>query len=193
MIRQSYLKMYHWKSEHECGTCMMVFRAVRDVLNDTCHDRWIGRGGPTAWPPRSPDFNPLNICLWGHLKAIVYAAPVDNEVAPQIRTVDACQTIRNCPGIFARKRRSVMRRVEASIRSHGGHFERLLQMYCFGCNSQIKCVRTRVDTDMLSCFGTCNSCPKFIRSFQVRLLYCILSQVLHDFSSEVQVLFHRCR
>jgi hypothetical protein len=30
-------------------------RAVRDVLNNTYHDPWIGRGGPTAWPPRSPD------------------------------------------------------------------------------------------------------------------------------------------
>jgi hypothetical protein len=26
-------------------------RAVRDVLNNTEHDRWIGRGGPPAWPP----------------------------------------------------------------------------------------------------------------------------------------------
>jgi hypothetical protein len=33
--------------------------AVRDVLNNTYHDRWIGRGGPTAWPPHSRDSNPL--------------------------------------------------------------------------------------------------------------------------------------
>jgi hypothetical protein len=26
-------------------------RAVRDVLNNTYHDGWIGRGGLTAWPP----------------------------------------------------------------------------------------------------------------------------------------------
>jgi hypothetical protein len=32
-------------------------RAVRDVLSSTYHDRWIGRGGPTAWPPRSPLLN----------------------------------------------------------------------------------------------------------------------------------------
>jgi hypothetical protein len=23
--------------------------------------RWIGRGGPIAWPPRSPDLTPLDI------------------------------------------------------------------------------------------------------------------------------------
>jgi hypothetical protein len=32
MICHSYWKLYHWQSEHECGTCMMVLRAVRDVL-----------------------------------------------------------------------------------------------------------------------------------------------------------------
>jgi hypothetical protein len=34
--------------------------AVRDVLNRTYHNRWIGRGGHTAWAPRSPDFNTLD-------------------------------------------------------------------------------------------------------------------------------------
>jgi hypothetical protein len=96
--------------------------ALRDVLNNTYHDRWIRRGGPTVWPPRSPDLNPL----WGHLKTLVYAAPVDNEEALHRRIVDACQTIPNCPSIFERMRRSMMRRVEACIESHGGHFEHLL-------------------------------------------------------------------
>jgi hypothetical protein len=54
-------------------------RAVRDVLSNTYHDRWIGRGGHTAWPPRSPDLNPLYFYLWGHLNTRVYAAPVDTS------------------------------------------------------------------------------------------------------------------
>jgi hypothetical protein len=54
-------------------------RAVRDGLNNTCHDRWIGREGPTAWPPSSPDLNHLDFYLWGHLKTLVYAAPVDKK------------------------------------------------------------------------------------------------------------------
>jgi hypothetical protein len=52
-----------------------------DVLNNTYHGRWIGRGGPTAWPPRSPDLNLRDFYLWGQLKSLVYAAPVDNEDA----------------------------------------------------------------------------------------------------------------
>jgi hypothetical protein len=102
-------------------------RAVRDVLNNTYHGRWVGRGGPTAWPPLSPDLNPLDFYLSGHLKAPVYAALVDNEEALHHRIGDACQTITNYsyPGIFERMRRSMMRRVEACIESHGGHFEHL--------------------------------------------------------------------
>jgi hypothetical protein len=32
MIGQSYGKMYHWQSEHECGTYMMVLRHISAVL-----------------------------------------------------------------------------------------------------------------------------------------------------------------
>jgi hypothetical protein len=79
-------------------------RAVRDVLNNAYHVRWIGRGEPTAWPPRSPHLNPLHFYPWGRLKTLVYeyAAPLDNEEALQHRVADACQTIRNCPGISER-------------------------------------------------------------------------------------------
>jgi hypothetical protein len=108
------------------GALAHFSRALRDVLNNTYHDRWIGRGVPTAWPPRSPDLNHLEIYLWGHLKTLVYAAPVDNEEGPHHRIVDACQIIRNYPGTFERMRRSVMRRVEACIESHRGRFEHLL-------------------------------------------------------------------
>ncbi|GBL73687.1 hypothetical protein AVEN_230681-1 [Araneus ventricosus] len=34
--------------------------------------RWIGRGGPVLWPPRSPDLTSLDFFLWGHLKELVY-------------------------------------------------------------------------------------------------------------------------
>jgi hypothetical protein len=68
---------------------------------------------------------PLDFYQWGHLKTLVYADPVDNEEALH-RIVDACQTIRNYPGIFERMGRSIMRRVEACTESHGGKFEHLL-------------------------------------------------------------------
>jgi hypothetical protein len=97
---------------------------VRDVLSNTYHDRWIGRGGSTAWPPRSPDFNLPDFYLWGRLKSLVYAAPVDNEETLH-RIVYACQTIRNYPAIFERMWRSMMRRVEVCAEFHAGHSEHL--------------------------------------------------------------------
>jgi hypothetical protein len=106
------------------GAPAHLSRAVWDVLMNAYHDRWRGRGGPTAWPPRSSDFNPLEFYLWGHLKALVYAAPVDNEETHPI--AEACQTSSNYPGIFEQVRQSTMRGVEACIESHGGHFEHLL-------------------------------------------------------------------
>jgi hypothetical protein len=99
---------------------------VRDVLGNIYHERRTGRGGSKAWPPRSQDLDPLDFYMWRHLKALAYAAPVDNKEGLAIRTVDACQTIRNHPAIFERTRRSMMSRVEACIESHGGQFDHLL-------------------------------------------------------------------
>jgi hypothetical protein len=60
-----------------------------------CCDRWIDNRGPTAWPPRWPDLNPLDFHLWEHLKTLAYAAPVDNEETLDHRIVDVCH---NCSG-----------------------------------------------------------------------------------------------
>ncbi|KAJ4439475.1 hypothetical protein ANN_07599 [Periplaneta americana] len=47
-----------WSSPHYANH-------VRALLDDTFPDRWIGRGGPTPWPSRSPDMTPLDFFLWG--------------------------------------------------------------------------------------------------------------------------------
>ncbi|GBM50384.1 hypothetical protein AVEN_97208-1 [Araneus ventricosus] len=38
---------------------------VRDFLDETFPDRWIGRDGPTPWPPLSPDITPLDFFSFG--------------------------------------------------------------------------------------------------------------------------------
>jgi hypothetical protein len=107
------------------GALAHFSRAARDVLSNTYHERQIGRGGPTAWPQRSPDLNPLDFYLWGHLKPFVYATP-DKGKARNLRIVDACQTNRNYPGIYERMQRSAMRRVDALTESQGEHSEYML-------------------------------------------------------------------
>lgn len=47
-------------------------RVVRDYLDATFPNRWIGRRGTIEWPPRSPDLTPLDYFLWGYLKSKVY-------------------------------------------------------------------------------------------------------------------------
>jgi hypothetical protein len=113
-----------WTLRH--GAPTHFSRAVRNVLNNSYHDQWIGGGGPTAWPPRRPDLNPTNFNLWGHLKTLVYAATLDNEETLHLRILYASQTILNCPSIFERMGLSMMTRVVACTESHGGHFEHLL-------------------------------------------------------------------
>ena len=44
------------------------FQKYVKAADNTFLERWIGRGGPAAWPPRSPDINPLDFFLWGYVK-----------------------------------------------------------------------------------------------------------------------------
>jgi hypothetical protein len=45
------------------GALAHFSHVVEDVLNNTYHDRWIGRGGLIAWPQHLPDLNPENFYL----------------------------------------------------------------------------------------------------------------------------------
>jgi hypothetical protein len=64
-------------------------------LNRHFPGRWIGRGGPITWPPRSPDITPLDFLLWGFVKDRVYATPVPDiatlrtRIAAVLERVDA--------------------------------------------------------------------------------------------------------
>lgn len=99
---------------------------VRAYLNETYHNKWIGRGGPIAWPARSPDLNPLDYYLWGHLKQYVYSVPIPDEQTLLHRIEEGCQQIRQNPGIFGRVRTSMRKRTQKCIETHGRHFEHLL-------------------------------------------------------------------
>lgn len=46
--------------------------SVRAYLREQFGENWIGRDGPIAWPPRSPDLTPCDFFLWGHLKDLVF-------------------------------------------------------------------------------------------------------------------------
>ena len=53
--------------------------AVRGHLTASFGARWIGRGGSTAWPARSPDLTSLDFFLWGYMQSVVYETDIDSE------------------------------------------------------------------------------------------------------------------
>jgi hypothetical protein len=54
------------------GTATLGGLLVHQFLDATFPKRWIGKDGPTPWPPRSPDFTPSGLCLWGYVKDKVF-------------------------------------------------------------------------------------------------------------------------
>lgn len=101
-------------------------RVVVGWLNEHFGNRWIGNAGPIAWPPRSPDLNPLDFYLWGHMKQIVYHEQINTQQQLLERIQMAANEIRNRPDIFIQVKNSLVRRCEACILAEGGHFEQLL-------------------------------------------------------------------
>ena len=61
----------------------------RGFLDATFPNRWIGREGPTPWPPRSPDIIPLDFFLWWYDKDKVFSTPVPDIKNLKARITDA--------------------------------------------------------------------------------------------------------
>ncbi|GBL94128.1 hypothetical protein AVEN_185079-1 [Araneus ventricosus] len=83
---------------------------VRNYLNATFEALWIGRGGSVPWPSLSPDLSSLDYFLWGHLKSLVYATPVDSNEDLVARISIANARAREIPDIFESERQSLHRR-----------------------------------------------------------------------------------
>lgn len=101
-------------------------RAVRQELNQNYAGRWIGRGGPIVWPPRSPDLNPLDFFIWGFYKELVYCAEYQNIEELRSKLSEAQNEIRSQQDAFTNLRRNFLRRCRMCIAVGGRHFEHLL-------------------------------------------------------------------
>lgn len=98
---------------------------VQNYLNVAYANQWIGRGGPVAWPARSPDLNPLDFYVWGQMKQLVYSTPVVDEMNLVARIVEAGAVIQES-NRFEEVRQSLLRRFRICNGAGGGHFENLL-------------------------------------------------------------------
>lgn len=99
-------------------------RDVRQFLSQTFPDRWIGRGGPIRWAPRSPDLTPLDFFLWGHVKNKVYKTPVDDISDLKQRIEEEINSISKniLSNVFA----NILKRMNLCVSVDGDHFEHLL-------------------------------------------------------------------
>lgn len=99
-------------------------RQTREILDRNFPDRWIGRAGPIVWPPRTPELNPLDYFVWGHIKAKVEHVRDGTEAEVREAIVAAFNTI--TPDMVHRATRQIVRRAELCVQERGRHFEQLL-------------------------------------------------------------------
>ena len=100
-------------------------RIVRNYLDETFADTWIGRGGSINWPARSPDLNLLDFFLWGHVKGQVYSRDLprdENDLRARINAAMATVT----EDMLDSAVQSLIVRARKCIEVGAGAFEHLL-------------------------------------------------------------------
>ena len=99
-------------------------RRVRRFLNQQYQNRWISRGVPVLWPPRSPDLNPLDYYFWGYSKDAVYQEAPATRLYMMDRIRRACRavTLQTLRGV----QRNFRRRLILCLENDGSHFEHLI-------------------------------------------------------------------
>ena len=110
--------------QHDCAPPHFA-TLVRESLNRHLSNRWIGRGGPIIWPPRSPNLSIPDFWLWGQIRDNLYKAPRPKSL--QDLKARLTYLLENVDKASIQKAyQSFVRRCELCIQQDGGHFEQLL-------------------------------------------------------------------
>lgn len=107
------------------GAPAHYYREVREFLNNHYPQKWIGRDGFIAWPPRSCDLTPLDFFMWGYIKDRVYMSPPTTPEDMENRIRDACRTI--TPFILRNVGENLVKRLNMCVQVGGHIFEHLLR------------------------------------------------------------------
>jgi len=97
---------------------------TKQLLYEKFGDKWIGRGGPVEWPPRSPDLTPLDFFLWGYVKEKVMFEPPTTKENMKQRIRNACASVTS--EMLQNVRNNLLLRINTCLQVHGGHFEHLI-------------------------------------------------------------------
>lgn len=120
----AYLSGFYYQQD---GAPPHYARDVRDFLNGEYGNRWIGRGGPVAWPARSPDLTPCDFYLWGEIKRRVYLSEPENVDELKANVINAFRAVKSDSSVLNRVRRNVYKRARLCLERNGLHFEQLLK------------------------------------------------------------------
>jgi len=88
-------------------------KEVRAFMDLSFPEKWIGRGGPIPWAPRSPDLTPPDFFLWGFIKHKVYAkSPLTLEdlrglISDAFREIPVAMCQRVCQSVGVRLQRCI--------------------------------------------------------------------------------------
>ena len=82
-----------FKEMSEDGAPPYYARCSRQEMNEIFDEKWIGRGGPVAWLPRSPDLTSPDYFLWGFVKERVMAVAPTTPDDMNERIRQACTEI----------------------------------------------------------------------------------------------------
>jgi len=94
---------------------------VRTFMDSKFPNKWIGRGGPIPWPPRSPDLTPPDFFLWGFIKDKVYSKSPSSldELKDGIKIAFTEVPVAMCERVC----RSVESRLQRCIESDGAQIQ----------------------------------------------------------------------
>ena len=87
----------------------------------------ISRKCEFSWPPYSPDLNPLDFFLWGHLKTLVYKDPTPttvDELKKKIR--DEIRKLNRNKEMFAAVYENFLVRIQQLYSKNGDYMEHVL-------------------------------------------------------------------
>ncbi|XP_076377818.1 uncharacterized protein LOC143259442 [Megalopta genalis] len=102
---------------------------VRAHFSETFRNRCIGRLGlreTGAWPPRSPDMNPMDFYFWDYLKNEMYREPVDSLETLLARIHGAVASI--SVDTLRRVQQEIQVRADWCIRITGSNFKQFLRI-----------------------------------------------------------------
>lgn len=119
---------YHGSMYYQHDGCPAHYQVdVRNHLNSEFGDRWIGRGGPVAWPPRSPDLTPMDFFLWSEVKRLVYTEEAESRDELKRKIRHAFRVVKSDRDTLLKLKDNLVRRAQVCIQRNGQHFEQLLR------------------------------------------------------------------